>query len=193
MAGLATEQVRRLKKNIMVKIFLVIFAIFVSAVVSLEALNRAFRCTIPDCRYRCPSGPHNQSSPELVNLKLKRLANKKISKEDYYLAAKKLILEEEPGKMGCLNGLACGDIGYVRKDLTEEAKRFVQRHELEHLLQTGKERNREFSANFAAGKEYPWGLIQTTSFSIRNRAKYYSSPLCYLLTLWKTFKIYFLP
>jgi len=130
----------------------------------------------------------------LGELKNKISNGEKISKEEYRQAADNLILEVDPEVLGgCYNGKSCGRLGYVRNDLLSEAKKFVKRHELEHLLQTGVEKNREFSANLAAGREYPLGLLQTIFFSLQNRFKYQESPLCYILTVWATFKVYFLP
>ncbi len=129
----------------------------------------------------------------IIDLKSRIAAGNKITKEEYRQAAEGLILAVNPSSLGYYNGIACGNMGYVRNDLPAEAEKFVERHELEHLLQTGKEKSREFSADLAAVKEYPWGLLQTILFSLRERAKYYNSPQCYVSTLWKTFKVYFLP
>lgn len=179
------------------KIFISLI-VLVGILLLLEILSKIYKCeilkpqpTIP----LCDKSPLRQEVKLLNDLRNKRLKGEKISKEEYRQAFEILIFEVEPEILfgGYLNGKACDDYGYVRNDLPKEAKKFVKRHELEHLLQTRKEKNPEFSANLAAGKEYPFGLIQTIFFTAKNRAKYYDSPLCYTLSLWKTFKNYFLP
>lgn len=184
------------------KILFTFFIISILIIFSLEILSKIYQ---NKCRHPYFSSPclelreESQSliSPDesflLANLKNKRESGEKTSKEEYRSAADKLILEVSSELLPGRNGQSCSNFGFVRNDLPVQAKKFVKRHELEHLLQTGKERNREFSANLAAGKEYPLGLIQTIFFSLKSRAKYYDSPLCYILTSWKTFKIYFLP
>ncbi|NCO44461.1 hypothetical protein GW888_00070 [Candidatus Wolfebacteria bacterium] len=180
----------------MKKPVLTILITIVLIVVILEVLSKSQKCKTPDCFYPCNNfstilpGPRD---PDLIRLQQKRLAGEKISKQEYRLIAEKLILEKDPELMGCYNGVVCGESGFVRKDLPSNAKIFVKRHELEHLLQTGEERNSEFAANLAAGREYPLGFLQTIFFSIWNRARYYDSPVCYIISLWKTFKVYFLP
>lgn len=184
----------------MVKIKKIIFILLIVSVLiifSLEVLSKNYKCQISKPRPPLHLCARDISTSEnkmwLKYLRDKRLGGEVISKEEYKQVADLLIYEVDPITLGgYLNGKSCGDYGYVRNDLPIEAKKFVKRHELEHLLQTGKERKPEFSANLAAGKEYPLGLIQTIFFSIKNRAKYYDSPLCYTLSLWKTFKVYFL-
>ena len=186
----------------MKKIYFIYLAVIILIIFSLETLSRIHQCQIPSPSLYCSDLPGFSSSEILsqksllAKLKETRNADEKISKEEYRQTADSLILEVNPEVLkGYNNGKSCSGfgIGYVRNDLQAEAKKFVKRHELEHLLQTGTEKNREFSANLAAGKEYPFGLLQTTFFSLHNRAKYQESPLCYILIIWKTFKTYFLP
>ena len=179
------------------KIIFILLIVFVLIIFSLEILSKNYKCQvskpIPPV-HLCERNILPEEDKLLKNLRDKRLRAEKISKKEYEQAFNLLIYEVEPIRLGgYLNGIACRNYGYVRNDLSIEAKKFVKRHELEHLLQTGEERNPEFSANFAAGKEYPLGLIQAIFFSIKNRAKYYDSPLCYILSLWKTFRVYLLP
>jgi len=185
------------KKIILLLIFLVL------AIFSLETLSRTRPCKNNCVVAHCSSLP-GFSSPEvsfqnlslLNDLKSKRNAGEEISKEEYRQTADKLILKVSPEKLnGCLNGQACVglNIGYVRNDLPAEAEKFVKRHELEHLFQTGVKEKWEFLANLSAAKEYPVGLFETIFFSLKNRIKYQDSTLCYFLTTWETFKTYFLP
>lgn len=179
------------------KIIFILLMVLVLIIFSLEILSKNYKCQASKPIPPVPICERNILPKEnklLNDLKDKRLRGEEISKKEYEQVFDLLIYEIDPIRLGgYLNGIACGDYGYVRNDLPIEAKKFVKRHELEHLLQTGEERNLEFSADFASGKEYPLGLIQTIFFSIKNRAKYYDSSICYILSLWKTFKVYLLP
>ena len=180
------------------KIIFISLIILAGMVLLLEIFSKIYKCEaikVGPPSFICFESVLKPKQEKLLNdLRDKRLSGEKISKQEYWEAAKMLIFEVDPEKLGgYLNGIACSDYGYVRNDLPIEAKKFVMRHELEHLLQTGKERNREFSANFVSGKEYPLGLIQTIFFSIKNRVKYHNSSICYISSLWKTFKVYILP
>jgi len=131
----------------------------------------------------------------LEDLRRARRRGRSVSRQKYREAMEKAILEEESVGLGFANGTAIlgGDIGFVSKALPPRAKLFVRRHELEHLLQTGSERNAEFSANFAAAKEYFWGGLQTIMFTIRYRARFFATKSRYVAYLWGEFKKYFLP
>lgn len=187
------------------KIFLITIIVLIGSLVTvgivLELLSRVYECkgVFPkEFTTSCPRSPRpsnlSKNKKFIADLKEKRSRSEKISKQKYGQAADLLILEVEPAKLSYrFNGVACSSHGYVRNDLPERAKNFVKRHELEHLLQTHQERNTEFSANLAAAREYPLGLVQTIFFSLKNRASFYDSKFCYILSLWKTFKVYFLP
>jgi hypothetical protein len=192
-----------MKKFFISKKFLFPVIFLILGVFSLEALSRNRKCE-NNCGVTHCLGLPSFSSPEVssqnrslwTDLSKRINAGEKISKKEYREAADKLIIEISPDMLGnCYNGLSCKGFGrgYVRNDLPAEAEKFVKRHELEHLLQTGHEKNAEFSANLAAGKEYPIGLLQTVFFSLKNRFKYQESWLCYVLTIWGTFRIYFFP
>lgn len=184
------------------KLLLVLISLAL-VILSLEGLSKIRQCRNSCVQIYCSDLP-SFSSPEissqnrslLADLRSTGSAGERISKEGYRQAADKLILEISPEMLGgCLNGRACSGfgIGYVRNDLPAKAKKFVKRHELEHLLQTGVGQHQEFLANLAAGKEYPMGLIESIFFSLKTRRQYQESLLCHILATWKTFKIYFLP
>jgi hypothetical protein len=137
--------------------------------------------------------PGERAQAILAELRQRRARNETIPKPDYKAAADELVVELSPEELPFLNGIAYGGRGFVRSDLPGQAKPFVVRHELEHLLQTGQERNKEFSANVAAAREYPLGLLQTITFSLKERRRYHGSVSSYVAGLWNTFKTYFLP
>lgn len=186
-------------------VILGIVLILVGSITFLEIISRVVSCPKPPVNVTCNDLYEDEglsvinlykdtSDLELLStLRQKRADNEMISKNEYKEAFEKLIIERDPKDMAGINGIACTNYGFVRNDLPSQAEFFVKRHELEHLLQTGKEGNEEFSANIAAGKEYPFGLLQTALISVVDRAKYYDSPLCYIKSLYKTFKVYFLP
>lgn len=191
---------KRLLIPIIVLFLLIIFAVFL-----LEKTSQLYRCQPaktppwPSCGIN-PTGEEGRAL--LEKIRVRQQTREHISKGEYRLAFEKLIIETDPELMGPLNGLSCGSFGLVKNNLPSQSKLFVKRHELEHLLQEERiiifrERsnttNNEFLANLAATKEYPWGLIETVFVSLKERSKYYDSTSCYLISLWKTFKVYFLP
>ena len=121
----------------------------------------------------------------------KRSAGESIAKEEYRSAMDLLVYEAPPELLGNVNGVVCrGSVAFVRDSLPEQARNFVARHELEHLFQTSRE-NQEVSANIAAGKEYPSGLLSTIVSSLVE-AKSKLSWCCFLKSSWFAFKLYFL-
>ena len=185
---------KRLLVPIIILVLLIIFAVFL-----LERASLSYHCQpikIPSWP-NCEANPSEEQQILLENIRIKRQNKEYISKKEYRLVFEKLIIEMDPEIMGSLNGLSCGNFGMVKNNLPPQSKLFVKRHEFEHLLQEGKimalNTNNEFLANSAAAKEYPWGLIETVFVSLKDRSKYYDSVSCYLISLWKTFKTYFLP
>ena len=131
----------------------------------------------------------------LASIREKRINGEFVSKSEYRAIMEWFIVEVSEEQMPKLNGLSCGNFGYVREDLPEQAKLFVRRHEFEHIMQEGMdiEGNQEFLANVAAAREYPTGLIQTMIFSLRESRPAGEDVWCYFFRLWKGFKMYFLP
>src|SRR3989338_8631434 len=141
-------------------------------IVVLEFLSAFHKCEMPEgivnlCDNQDSSVDSNANEKLLDELREKRDTGKKISKNEYRHMFEKLIIEVEPETTKGLNGQACGYFGLVKNNLPAQSKLFVKRHELEHLLQTGQEGNPEFSANIAAAKEYPLGLMQTVVLSLK--------------------------
>lgn len=126
----------------------------------------------------------------LFEVKAKRESGVAVSKDEYRRLAEALVFEVDREDLGGSNGQACGYWGYVSRDLPGQAKKFVKRHELTHILGVGS----EFQANKEAGLEYPFGLIQTTFISAWRGLSTPSRPfVCKITLLWTTFKEYFLP
>lgn len=170
-------------------------ALFLS-LIFLETGDKILMCQASMPEPSCPAAGFPLSDAErveLARLAAQRAIDQEITKEEYRSAAEILIKEVSPELIGGYNGIACGNVGYARNDLPWDAKAFVKRHELEHLLQTGRETKPEFRANLAGFKEYPMGAVRTLIFTLNTRTKYYDSPICYGLSLWKLAKIYLLP
>lgn len=136
-------------------------------------------------------GSPGRKPPDLLFEVITRRETKQpISGEEYRQLAETLVLEVERKDIGGNNGLACGYWGYVAEDLSEEAKKFVRRHELVHLLGEGN----ELRANLEAGLEYPLGLVQTAITSVWRIVQTPNYPIvCKINLLWERFKMYFLP
>ncbi|HEX9333513.1 MAG TPA: hypothetical protein VF896_16590 [Anaerolineales bacterium] len=170
----------------------------VLAVTSLELLSRFYACprgksenSLPACDLRLYTND-TQNQDLLVSLTEKYGQGIAPTKAEL----DKAVFEIDRAFIGGNNGLVCNGVAFVSNDLPYEAKLFVKRHELEHVFQNllqRQEKNPEFSANLAAAKEYPKGLISTTIFSIVKSRSAYPSFVCYIIGLWRIFKIYFLP
>ena len=162
----------------------------VQEVANIQELN----FTIPICENDSETYPfsYNFEQQQVIDeIMEKRNAGESISKEEYRSAMELLVYEAPPELLGIANGVVCrGRVAFVRNSLQEQAKRFVARHELEHLFQTTHE-DQEVKANIAAGKEYPIGLISTIVSSLRE-AKSKLSWCCFLKNSWFAFKLYFL-
>ncbi|KKP69346.1 hypothetical protein A2X44_04305 [candidate division CPR3 bacterium GWF2_35_18] len=193
-------------------IFSLVFIII--SIISFEFLSRYYQCPKiafpkhPDCYtftllengdweggYTFDSFFNEEDRNWLESLRQKRKEGLKISKEEYRQASDYFMIEVSKEEMPGLNGISCGDFGYVREDLPVSAKLFVKRHEFEHMMQEGnmEEGNQEFQANLAAFSEYPFGGLQTVFFSIFGDRTGSSFSVCRFVRLWQLFKVYFLP
>lgn len=170
----------------------------VLAVTSLELLSRFYACprgksedSLPACDLRLYT---NDTQNQELLVSLTEQYGQGIAPTKAEL--QKAVFEIDREFIGGNNGLVCNGVAFVSNDLPDEAKLFVKRHELEHVFQNllrRQEKNSEFSANLAAAKEYPKGLVSTTIFSIVKSRVSYPSFVCYVIGLWRIFKIYFLP
>lgn len=182
-------------KNII--LFTALILLFASL---LELLSLFAKCEPPPKGDRSLFAEHG-SDPEAVRLlselRDKRLTDEKISKQEYRTAFEEVITEVDAKQMGSWFGVTPSlgaDIGFVRNNLPYTIKLLVKRHELEHLLQTGKEKNKEWSANWAVFREYPLESPLMLIFATKDRLIFYRGrPLCLLVNLWDSFKRYLLP
>ena len=176
-------------------------AIFMGAIATLEILSRTCDCS--SSRTATTLAPvqacDNRLYAEDVDLKnyLNELSEQykqglSPSREEL----EKAVIEVDRESIGGANGIYCGGVAFVSNDLPAQAELYVRRHELEHAFQFRlrmKEQNYESAANYAAAKEYPIGLGETVVFSVIESRKSFNSTACYVIALWKVFKIYFLP
>lgn len=145
----------------------------------------------------------NEARAQLYLVSSQRANKQKISESVYQGLTEKTVFLVSPKLLNPINGLTCYPFAYVRSDLPEQARRFVQRHELAHLLSSGAYdiqaekhtfKNAELMANLEAAREYPLGFVETIFFSVANIWK--SSPCslsCKSAVLWSNFQKYFLP
>lgn len=103
-----------------------------------------------------------------------------------------LVVYVEPAAIGGANGIACWQVtrAFVRDDLPPSARRYVTLHELLHFADPDLS---EFAVNVAATRVEPWGMVQTAGGSIASNVDDHRSWSCKLASLWRTFKVYFLP
>ncbi len=173
-------------------------AIFIGSMIALEILSRTSNCStamISGSMSAC--GNHLYTNDANMRNYLNELSEKysqgiSPSPEE----VEKAVMEVDRTSIGGANGLYCSGVAFVSNDLPVQAELYVRRHELEHVFQFTlqmEEQNHEFAANYAASKEYPIGMIETVIFSVIEGRDHFDSTTCYLVTLWKIFKIYFLP
>lgn len=186
-----------MKKKII--FLLAVFVVLFASIFTFESLSRKYQrwCSRPFSRggLSCWALKEKYGVPEVIPLlffevKAKREAGEKVLKKDYRKLMEEVVLEVEREEIGGSNGIACGYFGFVARDLLKPAKRFVKRHELVHILGIGS----NFKANMEAGKEYPFGFLETTILSIFRALIYSEKPfVCRIVSLWNNFKEYFLP
>jgi len=133
-------------------------------------------------------GPLNQEIPALLfEIQTKRQMREFVSEKKYMILADNLIYEVERKDIFGSNGLTCGYFAYISKDLPSEAKNFVKRYELAHILGIGN----EVECNKEAGGAYPIGFLETIIVSTLRTLFNLRSPLgCRIICLWQTFKEY---
>ncbi len=96
-------------------------------------------------------------------------------------------------EIGSTNGIACWFHGYafVANDMPKAATSYVALHEALHLKYFTYS---ETKVNYMAGKEVPFGLLQTVFDSLaRGTSSIEKKGIpCYLGGVWRNFKLYFL-
>ena len=135
-------------------------------------------------------GSLNQEIPVLLfEIQARRQMREFIPEKKYMILADSLIYEVERKDIFGNNGLTCGYFAYISKDLPGEAKKFVKRHELAHILGIGN----EVECNKEAGRAYPIGFLETIILSTLRTLFDPESPFgCKIIFLWRTFKEYFI-
>jgi hypothetical protein len=178
--------------------FVGVLVIFIGSIIALEFLSRTSNCSTTLISRSMPACSNNlytdDSNTRNYLNELSEKYSQGISPSPEEL--EKAVIEVDRDSIGGANGVYCGGVAFVSNDLSVQAELYVRRHELEHVLQfmlQMEEQNYESAANYAAAKEYPIGMIETVIFSVIKARDHFDSTTCYLVTLWKIFKIYFLP
>ena len=177
-----------------------ILFILVFIVIILEIITKKVTCPLR------PSGditlfteflPNEEAKKILTELRNRRSKGESISKLEYKKVFEKVIYKVPASRMGSWFGVVPQigvDICFIRDNLPTIVANLVKRHELEHLLQTGQEKNVEWSANVAVIKEYHWRSLFMIPFAVKDRFSFYhGEPLCLVASLWVNFKKYLLP
>ena len=173
-----------------------------AGVIALEAGSRAAVCPAsgqdgwPAACYQKHTQEQREAVWRVEELKAQRLAGHVLPEADYLDQIASVVFDADPALMAGDNAVYCRGIVWVRSDMPANARAFTVRHELEHVLQymlDKQELNRELSANWAAAREHPAGVIEALVFSLRTRAGEASSAPCFLIGLWDSFKRYVLP
>lgn len=166
---------KRIFRNRIAKLLILLIIFLILTVLSLEILSR-----------KCPK---NKSSgfPSCPYVEQKYVYEQMPSDLDDVI--KERIIYVERAGIGGANGVACIDYGFVANDLPKQAKKYVATHEAIHLMG---EIN-ETATNYQAGRKEPLGLLQTVIYSFYIGIK--KTPIeklpCALGGLWRTFKVYF--
>lgn len=123
----------------------------------------------------------------------KKARGEKITREDLDRA----LISAPQEHMPYLNGVVCNQMIFVSSRLPESARYYVARHELEHVFQghgmNGDCQDLELCATWAAGWEFPFGLLRTITSSLREAYRISPSFWSFLFGSWKVFKFTLLP
>lgn len=152
----------------------------------------------PTCYETIPEEISPDAIAKLEQLREKDSNKEKIPKEEYIKTFEPLLIKVSREEMPNIDGISCGDYGYIRDDLPYQARLFVTRHEGEHMLQQNQDlegKNKEFISTSTAWRNYPLGGLQAMLFSFRNHdwEKNQGITTCSFMNSWTTFKNYYLP
>jgi hypothetical protein len=96
-----------------------------------------------------------------------------------------------------VNGVFCNNSIYIRNNLSNEAKLFVSRHELDHAFQRAGLENdcsqTEYCAVKYAAIEYPIGFLETIISSLITAYNDMPDKQCFLFSSWDIFRTYIMP
>lgn len=144
---------------------------------------------------------------QLRKISNQRELKQKVSNTSYQNLIQKTVFKSPLMLLSSLNGLACYPLAFIRSDLPFWAEKFVQRHELVHLLGEGVHavdgfisedrgaifKNEELRANLEAARVYPLGFVQTILLTAKNIWQSYDcSVACRTFVLWRGFQKNFL-
>ena len=180
----------------------VVTLVLMAVVVVLEVGSRVYVCPArgrndwPAACFQKHTQPQREMVAKVEELKAQRIAGHVLPEAEYLALVAPVVFDTDPALMEGDTALYCRGLVWVRSDMPANARAFAVRHELEHVLQyllDKRELNRELSANLAAAREYPAGMIEALVFSIRMRANEAPSAPCFVFGLWDSFKRYVLP
>jgi hypothetical protein len=139
--------------------------------------------------------PFNQQNYERINelIRMKRLGIEP-SREELLNSVIIVPYEDMKG----VNGTYYHKNIYIRDNLSENAKAFVARHELDHVFQENIidyycDNNEEYCATMNAAKYYPIGLLETITSSLITAYDNYPDKQCFFFGSWKIFRYYIFP
>ena len=185
------------RKKIVIR-FAWMLAIFIGSIATLEILSHTSNCSTARYSESMPAcDNHLYTDDANAGIYINELTekyNQGISPSPEELG--KAVIEVDRDSIGGANGMYCSGAAFVSNDLPAQAELYVRRHELEHAFQFRLQmdnENYESAANYVAAKEYPVGMVEITVFSVIKARERFDSTTCYLVVLWETFKIYFLP
>ena len=176
--------------------------VIVAIVAAMEIGSRVYACPArgrngwPAACYQKHTQPQREMVWKVEDLKAQRIAGRVLPEAEYLALVAPVVYDVDSSLMEGDNALYCRGLVWVRSDMPANARAFVVRHELEHVLQyllDKHELNRELSANLAAARENPAGMIEALVFSVRTRANEAPSVPCFVFGFWNSFKRYVLP
>jgi hypothetical protein len=175
-----------------------LLGIFLGSIVFMEILSRTSGCSskrYSESMPACNDQRYTEDASHKMYLdELSKRYSQGVAPSTQEL--EKAVIEVDRKAIGGANGVYCNGAIFVSNDLPAQAELYVRRHELEHVFQDILNmdlENHESAANYAAAKEYPLGMVQTAIVSVIKARSRFDSITCYLVALWETFKIYFLP
>jgi hypothetical protein len=189
------------KKSRIVRLTLIILALFVAFILFLELGSRWYYEGDPETVALPPAAvcdplvypPDPEKLAALENTLDGRREGRRITPEEL----EEVLVAAPQQDLPYRNGVFCNGMVYISQRLAPAARRYVARHELEHYFQfQGLDegcQDWELCATWGAAREYPWGFITTITSSLAESFRLSPSVWHFLFSSWKIFKIYLLP
>lgn len=137
--------------------------------------------------------PDEEKQVAILELVGKKTRGEKITRQDLDRG----LISAPQEHMPIANGIVCNQMIFVSSRLPESARYYVARHELEHVFQQhgvgGDCQDFELCASWAAGWEFPLGLLRTITSSLREAYRISPSFWSFLFSSWRVFKMTLLP